>query len=177
MLNELFKKRQSCRNFDGDKVVEKDKLERIMENARLAPSACNSQPYSFVVVSERELADKVSIQTQGLGFNKQCKNVHCFIVVCEEAAMLLSQTAGRVQDQKFAQIDIGLVVSQIILSAEEEGLSTCMLGWFDEAAVKELLEIDESKRIRLVIAVGYATADDKIREKKRKSIEELVTYK
>lgn len=177
MLNELFLNRQSCRNFDGDRKVEKEKLERIMENVRLAPSACNSQPYSFIVVTQPELADKVGRQTQGLGMNKHCKNVHCFIVVCEENANLLSRTAGRVKDQQFAGIDIGLAVSQMILSAEEQGLSTCMLGWFDENKVKELLDINKAKRVRLIVAVGYASSEDKIRPKKRKNIEELVVYK
>ena len=177
MLNDLFLTRQSCRNFDGEKQVERDKLERVMENVRLSPSACNSQPYSFIVVTNKELAEKVGKQTQELGVNKHCKNVHCFIVVCEETANLLSRTAGRVKDQQFAQIDIGLAVSQLILSCEEEGLSTCMLGWFNEKNVKEILEIDKNKRVRLIVAVGYASSEDKIRPKKRKKIEDLVIYK
>lgn len=177
MLNELFLKRQSCRNFDGEKQVEIEKLQRVMENTILAPSACNSQPYSFVVVTDKSLAQQVGKQTQELGLNKHSKKVNCFIVVCEENGGLLSRTAGRVKDQQFAQIDIGLAVSHLILSCEEEGLSTCILGWFNENKVKELLEIEKSKRVRLIIAVGYASSEDKIRPKKRKKIEDIVIYK
>ncbi len=176
-LKELFSLRQSCRNFDAERPVEKEKLENIMELARLAPSACNSQPYSFIVVTESELAGRIARCTQGMGMNKHCSAARAFIVMVEENAGLLARTSGRLKDQDYASIDMGIVSAHIVLAATEQGLSTCMIGWFDEKKIKELLGIDEKKRVRLVFAVGYAAADDKIREKKRKDIDKLVTYR
>lgn len=177
MLNELFLKRQSCRNFDGDREVERDKIERIMENVRLSPSACNSQPYSFIAVTTKKLAEKIAKTTQGMGMNRHCSAVRCFIVVVEEDAGLLAKTGARLKDQQLAEIDIGIAAAHLVLSAEEEGLSTCILGWFDENKIKELLAIDKSKRVRLVIATGYASPEDKLRDKKRKPLEKLISFK
>lgn len=177
MLKELFEKRQSCRNFDGDRAVEKEKLQRIMENVALAPSACNSQPYTFTVVREDGLVKEVAKTTQRLGMNKHCGAARAFIVINEENAGILAKTAGRVKDQQYAEIDIGIAAAHLILSAEEEGLSTCMIGWFEEEKLKELLGIAEGKRIRLVVAVGYAAAGDVIRAKKRKPLEKTVIWK
>lgn len=175
-FEEVIKNRQSCRNYDGDRPVEREKLEKMIENARSAPSACNSQPYTFTVVCDREVADKLAKSTQGMGANKHCDKVHCFIVVTEEKAGLLARVGARFKDQEFAAMDIGFATSQLVLSATDLGLSTCVLGWFDEKRIKELCGIDESKRVRLVIAVGYAAADDVLREKKRKPVTELVKY-
>ena len=176
-LKELFCLRQSCRNFDAERKVEKEKLENIMELARLAPSACSSQPYSFIVVTDDELVKEVARCTQSMGMNKHCSTARAFIVMVEENAGLLAKTGGRLKDQDYASIDMGIVSAHIVLAATEQGLSTCMIGWFDEKKLKEILQIDEKKRVRLVFAVGYAAADDKIREKKRKDLDKLVTYR
>ena len=162
-LEELFKIRQSCRNFDAERAVEREKLEKIMQLARLAPSACNSQPYSFVVVTEADLVKSVAKCTQGMGMNRHCSSARAFIVMVEENAGLLAKTSGRLKDQ--------------VLAAAEQGLSTCMIGWFDEKKIKEVLGIEDKKRVRLVFAAGYAAAGDPVREKKRKDIEKLVTYR
>lgn len=176
MLKDLYLKRQSCRNFDKEKIVDKQLLTKVLEDAILAPSACNAQPYSYYTVIEPQMREKIAKTTQGLGMNKFTENAGAFIVVVEEKGNLLSRTAGRVKDQQFAQIDIGLSVAHLILSAEESGLATCILGWLDEKKIKELLQIDGDKRVRLVIAVGYKKEEDKIRPKKRKDLQEIVHF-
>ena len=79
------------------------------------------------------------------------------------------------KSQDFAAIDLGLATAHLCLAATEQGLSTCILGWLNEAKLKELLGIPASKRVRLVIAVGYAAADT-LRPKQRKPLEDLVRY-
>ena len=125
-LEELFKIRQSCRNFDAERAVEREKLEKIMQLARLAPSACNSQPYSFVVVTEADLVKSVAKCTQGMGMNRHCSSARAFIVMVEENAGLLAKTSGRLKDQDYASIDMGIVSAHIVLAAAEQGLS-CLL--------------------------------------------------
>ena len=175
-LKELFLTRQSCRNY-AKKPVEREKIEKIMEQVRLAPSACNSQPWKFVVVNESENTDKVRHATQLMGVNKFTDNCGTFIVVVEEEAKLLARVAQKFKNQEFAGNDIGLAVGYMILSATELGLSTCILGWFNEKEIKEVLWIEQEKRVRLVVALGYASEDDKIREKARKPIDKIVEYK
>ena len=171
---ELIERRESCRNYQNT-PVEKEKLEKCMEAARIAPSACNSQPWSFLVINSPTLSPKVAECLQGMGLNKFAEICPSFIVVIEEKANLTAKLGGIVKDQYYAPIDIGIAASYITLAATEQGLSSCIMGWFHENKLKELLKIPRNKRIRLVIGVGYA-ASKTLREKKRKGIDEIMTY-
>ena len=170
---ELVAKRESCRAY-LEKEVEKEKLIRCIEAARLSPSACNSQPWSFVVATG-EKGKEVAKCTQKSGINKFTENCPAFIVITEEQARLSSRIASVLSSQHYAQIDIGLVTAHICYAATEQRLSTCILGWFDEKKLAEVVGIPNSKRIRLVISIGYAE-NDSLREKKRKPLEEILTF-
>ena len=128
---ELIAKRESCRNY-SEKEVEREKLERCIEAARLAPSACNSQPWSFTVVNSPELAPQVPSCLQEMGMNKFTDKCPAFIIIAEEKATLSARLGGKVKDQKYAPIDIGLATAQLCLAATQQGLSTCIMGWFNE---------------------------------------------
>ena len=160
----LISQRESCRNYDPNRPVSHQQLTRCLEAARIAPSACNSQPWSFVVVN-----------LQGLGMNKFSENCPAFIVVVEEKATLSARLGGMVKSQEYASIDIGIATAHLVLAATEQGLSTCIMGWFHEGKLKNLLPIPKEKRIRLVIGVGYA-AKEGLRPKKRKSLPEIATF-
>ncbi len=170
---DLIARRESCRNYDPNKKVETEKLVKCIEAARLAPSDCNSQPWSFVVVNSPSVSPQVAKCVQGMGMNRFTDNCPAFLIVVEEKATLTAKISGAFKDQQFAQIDIGLATSQICLAAVDQGLSTCIMGWLDEKKLKELLQIPKSKRIRLVLSVGYA-ADERLREKKRKNLDEIM---
>jgi nitroreductase len=171
---ELIAKRESCRNY-ADRPVEKEKLVSCVGAARIAPSACNSQPWSFVVVNGGELPPRVAKCVQGNGMNRFADKCPAFIVVVEEKAKLSARVGGIIKSQHYAPIDIGLATAHLCLAATELGLSTCIMGWFNEANLKNLLVIPKSKRIRLVIGAGYA-AGDKLRSKVRKPIEDIVRF-
>lgn len=171
---DLINNRESCRDYAA-KSVEKEKLVKCIEAARVAPSACNSQPWSFIVVNSLLVSPQVAKCLQDAGMNKFTDQCPAFIVVIEEKATLSARIGGLVKSQSYAPIDIGIVTAHICLAATAQGLSTCIMGWINEGKLKELLEIPQSKRIRLVIGVGYATSDT-IREKKRKSIEEIAKF-
>jgi len=173
-ISELYNRRQSCRNFSG-KQVEKEKLERIMDLALLSPSACNAQPY-FVTVAIGEKAKKLAKTTQGLGMNKFTDKATAMIVINEERASALARMGAKFRDNVYTPMDIGILTGHIVLAAEEEGLATCIIGWFNEDDVREICDIDKDKRVKLLIAVGYKSEDDKIREKKRKDKEEVLKF-
>ncbi len=170
---EMIEKRESCRDYDS-RPVEKELLTRMVEAARLAPSACNSQPWRFTVVTG-DTAASVAKCTQEMGMNKFTDAVPAFIVISEEKATLAASIAGKVKDQQYAPIDIGITTAHLCLAATALGLSTCILGWFSEDKLKKLLGNTIGNRVRLVLCVGYAKTDA-IRTKKRKDMDEILYF-
>ena len=173
---ELVQNRQSDRAFDASRPVEQEKLMRIIEAGRLAPSACNAQPWHFIVVDDPEIKNKVAdaASSKILGLNHFTKQAPIHIVIVEESVNLSSGFGGWVKDKYFAHVDIGIVASYITLAAEAEGLGSCILGWFNEEKMKKVLNIPSKRRVLLDIVIGYSTQDKK--EKKRKPLEKIVTY-
>ena len=169
----LIARRESCRSYDTQKPVETEKLVKCIEAARIAPSDCNSQPWSFIVVNCPDISPLVAKCVQGMGMNRFTDCCPAFIVVVEEKANLTARLSGVMKDQQFAQIDIGIAVAHICLAAVEQGLSTCIMGWLNEKKLKSLLDIPKGKRVRLVLSVGYA-AQEGLREKKRKQLDEIM---
>lgn len=152
---QLAASRQSDRAYDMSRAVEPEKLERILEAARLSPSACNAQPWRFVVITDPELAVKVGKATAGLGMNKFAKDAPVHILVVEESMNITSFLGAKIKDKYFPLIDIGIATAHITLAAESEGLGSCILGWFDEKEIKKLTGIPANKRLLLDITIGY----------------------
>lgn len=171
---ELVNARQSDRCFDAGRPVEQEKLERIMEVARLAPSACNAQPWKFVVVTEPELARKVGKAAAGIGMNKFAADAPVHVLIVEEAPNFTSFIGGKIKRKHFPQVDIGIAAAHIVLAAESEGLGSCILGWFDEKEIKKQTGIPESKRLLLDVIIGYPLKGK--RKKVRKPKEKVVSY-
>ena len=171
----LIARRQSDRGYI-DRQVEKDKLDRILEAGRIAPSACNSQPWRFIVVSDNDLKDKVAeaASAKALGMNTFVSQAPMFIVVVREKANISSRIGAAVKAKDYSLIDIGIATENMCLQAASEGLGTCIMGWFNEKLVKKLLHIPASKRVELIISVGYSSKE--LRDKMRKPHEEVISY-
>ena len=172
-FNEIAKMRQSCRKYDAERVVEDEKLSLIFESARLSPSACNGQPY-HITVCRGEKASEVAKAVMGMGMNKFAADAPVLLVLSEEDYVASAAFGARVKGNDYRSLDIGILTAYITAEAEELGLSSCILGWFDDKKIREICSLD--KPVRLVITLGYAADGDKLREKKRKDISELVTY-
>lgn len=172
---ELAQKRQSVRKYSGQ-PVEIEKIERCIEAARIAPSACNSQPWKYIVVSDPVLKEKVARETFSIvaPFNKFALQAPVIVAVVMEKPTMLSQFGGRVKEKDFYLFDIGISAEHFCLQAAEEGLGTCMLGWFNEKKVMKLLEIPGRKRVGLLITLGYAAEEP--RQKKRKTSSEISSF-
>ncbi len=171
---EIAKARQSCRNYDENRPVENEKLEAILEAARLAPSACNGQPY-HITVCTGEAAKKVAATTMGMGMNKFAPQAPVILVISEEDYVKTAAFGAKIKNNDYRSIDIGIATAYLTAEATAQGLSTCILGWFDDKKVREICGVD--KPVRLVITLGYAKEGDPLRTKKRKSVEELISYK
>ncbi|MDX9947550.1 MAG: nitroreductase family protein [Bacteroidales bacterium] len=172
---ELILRRQSDRKYDKN-PVEPEKLDRILEAGRMAPSACNAQPWKFVVATDQtilaQLADAASAKL--LGMNTFVSQAPVMIVIVREKPNLSSRVGGTIKSKDYSLIDIGIAAENICLQAIAEGLGTCIIGWFDEDRVKSILGIPSSKRVELIITLGYASGD--YRQKRRKPKEETVSW-
>lgn len=171
---QLVSSRQSDRAFDKGRLVEEDKLDRILEAGRLAPSACNAQPWKFVVVTDPDLAHKVGRSASSLGMNKFVKEAPVHILIVEESANLTSMIGTKVKGKYFPLIDIGIVAAHMALAAESEALGSCIVGWFNEDEIKQCVGIPASKRLLLDLIIGYPLKGK--RPKSRKDKAKVVSY-
>jgi len=171
---EIAKARQSCRSYDPSRDVEDEKLLAILEAARLAPSACNGQPYK-ITVCRGETALAVAEATQGIGMNKFAVQAPVQLVISEMPYVKSAAVGARLKNNDYRSIDIGIIAAYITAEAAAQGLSTCILGWLDDARIRKLCDLEHP--VRLVITLGYAAKGEKLRSKKRKELDALVSYK
>ncbi len=174
MFLDLVKARESCRHFTG-KEVEHEKLINCIEAVHLAPSACNSQPWSFVVVEDKEKREAVAKAVQRAGLNKFAENAGAFIVICQEKANFTAKIGSLISETAFQDIDIGIAATHICYQAISEGVSSCILGMFDAKKIISELGLNKNTKIKLVIALGYPEKEE-LREKKRKPIEDIAKF-
>ncbi len=172
-FTEIANNRQSCRAYDAERGVEQEKLDAILESARLSPSACNGQPY-LMPVCRGEPARAVAKAPQGMGMNKFASDAPVLIVISEKPYVASAALGAKVKGNDYRSIDIGILAAYITAEAAAQGLGSCILGWFDDAKIREICSLDAPAR--LVITIGYPKEGDKLREKKRKDMGELVKF-
>ena len=176
-LLDLLKHRKSVRDF-LDRPVEREKITMCLEAARLAPSACNSQPWRFVVVDDRQLKNKLcDVAFSGIySINSFCKMAPVIVVVISEKSRFLARIGGMFRGTKYYLIDIGIACEHFVLQAEDLGLGTCWIGWFNEQAVKSILNIPQRKKIDIVIALGYYDREKLGPEHNREPIDKIASF-
>ena len=166
----IARTRQSCRQYDADRPVEAEKLDAIVEAVRLAPSACNGQPY-HLTVCRGDTAQKVAKATMGMGMNRFAAQAPVLIVLSEMPYNKTAALGAKVKDNDYRSIDIGIAAAYLTAEATAQGLGTCILGWLDDRKIRQICGLEHP--VRLVITVGYPA--DTPREKKRKALEDLVS--
>lgn len=172
-FSEIAQTRQSCRAYDENRPVEQDKLDVILESVRLAPSACNGQPY-HLTVCQGETAKQVAAATQGMGMNKFASQAPVLIVISEKPYVKSAALGAKVKGNDYRSIDIGIAAAYLTAEAAAQGLGSCILGWLDDEKIRKICNLDAP--VRLVITLGYAKEGDPLRKKKRKDMDELVTH-
>ena len=170
-FTEIAQIRQSCRAYNPAREVEQEKLDCILQSARLSPSACNGQPY-FITVCKGETAKKVAKATQGMGMNKFASDAPVMLVISEKPYVASAALGAKVKKNDYRSIDIGILSAYITAEAAAQGLGSCILGWLNDDEIRKICELDAA--VRLVITLGYAKDEDKLRAKKRKDMDELV---
>lgn len=171
---QLVMARQSDRAYIPGRKIERETLERILEATRMAPSACNGQPWHFTVVTEQPLLGEVAAATASLGMNKFAKDASALVLITHESTNITSKLGCGIKDKDFPMMDLGIASAYMTLAAEAEGIGSCILGWFDEKKIKELVGIPKSKRLMLIVTLGYAAKDK--RKKVRKEWSKVVSF-
>ncbi len=176
-LLDLLKNRKSVRDF-LDRPVEREKIMMCLEAARLAPSACNSQPWKFIVVDDIQLKNRLCQAAFGGVYfiNSFCKTAPVIVVIISEKPRFLAKIGGMFRGTKYYLIDIGIAGEHFILQAEDLGLGTCWIGWFNERAVKSTLNIPQRKKIDMLIALGYYDREKVRSEHGREPMDKIASF-
>jgi len=163
----LVKKRRSIRSYENT-AVEKEKLEYILEAFRLAPSAKNLQPWKLVVVTDKAIMQELVPACRNQAFIVEAPII---IAVCVKEEEAYATMGGYLNS---SPVDVGISFEHLMLAAAEQGLGSCWIGAFDEKAVGKVIGVPENVRVVALTPIGYP--NDQGRERKRKSIEEIVSY-
>jgi len=165
-LIEIAKKRYSVRDYKNI-PVEREKLLQILEAGRIAPSAVNYQPWHFIVITDEDMKIKVAEAYSRDWFKK----APAIIIACGDHSRSWKRRDGK----DFCDIDIAISLDHISLAATELGLGTCWICAFDAVKCHSILNLPENIEVIALMPVGYAE-DVPQPEKKRKSIEEIVSW-
>ncbi len=164
-FSEVIKNRYSVRAYKAV-PVEEAKLQKILEAARLAPTACNLQPFKFIVIHTAGREEDLKRVYRGSWFSKAP------IIIC--ACAMEAECWRRADGKSYAAIDLAIAVDHLVLAATDLGLGTCWVGAFDVKAAREMLKLPQDVEPVIFIPLGYP--DDQPGAKHRKPIEELVRY-
>ncbi len=170
---EIAHARQSCRSFDPSREIEPEKLEAVLEAARLAPSACNGQPYHLTVCRGQKAKEAAAL-TMGMGMNKFASQAPVILLISEMPYVKSAALGAKLKKNDYRSMDIGIAVAYLTAEAAAQGLGSCILGWLDDEKLRQLAGLQYP--VRLAICLGYPGEGDKSRTKKRLDMEALVTY-
>lgn len=172
---ELAAARRSIRKYKPDPVSRED-LDLCLEAARLAPSACNSQPCRFIVIDEPALKEKFCAAAFS-GVYSACRfaaAAPAIVAVVADRGKVTAWLGNQVQDTNFRLVDIGIAAEHFVLAAAERGLGTCWLGWFSARGAAKALGLGAGKKVEILISVGYPAESPAPRP--RKPREEYWSY-
>ncbi len=173
---DLVRTRQSCRSYSRAPVP-RELVEKCLEAARLAPSACNSQPWKFLVVDTEPLRTTLAGKafTGIYSMNKFALDAPVIIVPVTQRSKYIARLGGHLRGVQYSLIDIGIAGQHLDLQAAELGLGCCWLGWFNENAVKKVLGLSRTDKVDVIFSVGFP-AGAGTREKKRLPLDDVRTF-
>ncbi len=175
-FKQLVQQRRSVRRY-LDKEVEREKILTCIEAARLAPSADNVQPWRFLIIDDPELKAKFARNVfSGIYFiSKFAIKAPVLIVILARLDIIANRIGKQIQNINFYLIDIGIAGEHIVLQAEELGLGTCWIGWFNSRKARKVLKIPRKYKIVALLSMGYYERKPS-REKKRRKLEEIAWF-
>jgi len=175
-FQQLVRSRRSIRRY-LDKQVEREKVLTCIEAARLAPSADNVQPWRFLIIDDPELKTRFAEEVfSGIYFiSRFAAQAPVLIMILARLDIIANRIGKQIQDVSFYLIDIGIAGEHIVLQAEELGLGTCWIGWFNARKARKFFKIPRKYKIVSLLAMGYFEKKPS-KEKKRKRLEEIAWF-
>ena len=177
---ELVMKRKSVRSFSEKNITDSD-LHKCVEAARMAPSACNSQPWKFILIKDKKKKEELvkaavnGLYTDKIGPNKLLFEAPVIVALVVEKMKLTAKSGALIKGTDYSLIDVGIAGEHFILQATELGIGTCWVGWFNEKKVKKALQIPKYLRVPCLIAMGYPK-NEMERKKKRKDLDQILSF-
>ena len=174
---ELVKKRGSCRRYSSRRVC-REVIENCLRASQLAPSACNSQPWNFIIIHDESLKNKLAdgIFSGIHSMNAFAKKAPVLIAVVREKSLYAARLAGQLRGTQYSLVDLGIACEHFVLQAAQEGLGTCWIGWFNEKYLKKVLGLPKDKKVDIVISLGYPEGEVST-GKKRKPLSEISEFR
>ncbi|MFW6131233.1 MAG: nitroreductase family protein [Candidatus Aminicenantaceae bacterium] len=175
-LQKLIKNRRSIRKYT-DKPVERNKILTCLEAARLAPSVENVQPWRFVVIDDPELKSRFTREVfSGIYYpSKFAEKAPVLILILARLDILANRIGRQIQNINYYLIDIGIGGEHLVLQAQELGLGTCWIGWFNPRKARKFFKIPRKYKVVSLLAMGYYEKKPE-KTKKRKALEEIVWF-
>ena len=175
-VKEIIAQRRSIRRYQN-KPVERDKILECLEAARLAPSADNVQPWRFLVIDDPELKEKCAKEMfSGIySISKFAAKAPVLIIILARLDIIANRIGKQIQNIHFYLIDTGIAGEHIVLRAEELGIGTCWIGWFNIRKARKVLNIPRKYKIVSLLSMGYYDKKPS-REKKRKRLEDIAWF-
>ena len=164
-IDECIEKRYSCRKFK-DEALKDNEIEKILEAGRLAPTAANRQPERIIVLKDKKIIEKMNEATRYMF------NANVVFIICYDKNVSWKR---RNDGKDHGDIDASIVATQMALMATSLDLGTCFVASFDEAKVKEILDLPESYVVSLMLPTGYPVEFKE--HNRRLDLKELVIYK
>lgn len=175
MFKELARKRRSIRKFK-ETPIDRDKIEEIIKSAIYSPSACNSQPYRFIVLSgdyKNRFCD--SVFSGFFSASSFVKKAPVIIAIIRTRTTLKMKIGNKICDTDFSLIDLGIAGEHIVLAATDMGLGSLWVGWFDRKKASEFLNLKKGENIEILIAIGEK--DEEPEERKKKAYNDIVEFR
>jgi nitroreductase len=166
----LIRTRESIRDYDPQRPVSKEILEKIMESGRMAPSACNNQPWEFLLIQSPEMLEKVRACYHRPWFKDA---PHILIVLgLKDKAWVRS-----FDDYNSIETDLAIVMTHLILAAENEGVGACYIEAYDPVILRKALDLNDNQVTYGITPLGYPHQGFQKRgNKSRKTLDEIVKY-
>ncbi len=175
-FNQLVYQRRSIRSY-SEKSVEKDKIVQCIEAARVAPSAENVEPWRFIVLTDPKLKERFCKEAfSGVySFTKWAAKAPVIIVILAKLDILANRIGKQIQGTNYYLIDIGIAGEHLVLQAQEFGIGTCWIGWFNAKKTQTFFNIPSSYKVVSLISMGYPQ-NIQLKNKKRRKLEEIMWF-
>ena len=174
----VIKERASVREY-AERPIEEEKLNLILESARLAPSASNTQPWHFYVVKDKKkikaLSKKMPLGSH-LVINSFIAEAPVVIVATAGPLSFLQKVASFIVNKRWYYLDVAIALEHMVLTAQELGIGSCWIGWFDEKKIKTLLDIPKEEEVIALLTLGYPKEGYLPHHKSLKKLEEIVRF-